>query len=55
MLHDLTGGIADPSSIDCLLGMDWAVIGSTGAVPAAVTLLVYDSCEADSELLRASD
>ena len=35
-----TAGIGDPSSIDCLLGMDWAVIGSTGAVPAAETVLV---------------
>ena len=55
MVQDLTGGIGDPSSIDCLLGMDWAAIGSTGAVPVAVTVFVYESWEADSALLRASD
>lgn len=36
----LTGGNGEPSSIECLLGMDWAVIGSTGGVPAVETVLV---------------
>ena len=40
MTVEHTEGKGDPSSTDCLLGMDWAVIGSTEAVCAAETVLV---------------